>query len=142
MFGRLFLGWFADRTSSKTTLMIASLGSTVATVALGLSSSTWPAWAFMLLAAFSGFVVSGWNGVQIAEIARRSPPELIGETAAGGVLFIFVTNLITPVVFAAFVHATNRYDIAFLVTAGFSLGCMPLLLSLDRVRSKRERPPD
>lgn len=136
MFGRLFLGWFADRTSGKTTLMIASLGSTVATVALGLSSSTWPAWAFMLLAAFSGFVVSGWNGVQIAEIARRSPPELIGETAAGGVLFIFVTNLITPVVFAAFVHSTSRYDIAFLATAGSSLACMPLLLSLDRARSK------
>jgi MFS family permease len=132
MFGRVTLGWLADRVSGTRTLMIASLGSTIATLLLGLSTPAWPLWAFILLAAFSGFVVSGWNGVQIAEIARRSPPELIGETAAGGVMFIFITNLITPVVFAAFVAVTGRYDIAFLVTAGFSLVCMPLLWGIDR----------
>jgi MFS family permease len=132
MFGRLFLGWLADRITGGRTLMFAAVGSTVATVLLGMSSTAWPLWAFLLLAAFSGFVVSGWNGVQIAEIARRSPPELIGETAAGGVMFIFITNLITPVVFAAFVAVTGRYDLAFLVSAGFSLACIPLLLRLDR----------
>ena len=132
MFGRLFLGWLADRITGGRTLMFAAIGSTVATVLLGMSSTAWPLWAFLLLAAFSGFVVSGWNGVQIAEIARRSPPELIGETAAGGVMFIFVTNLITPVVFAAFVAVTGRYDLAFLVSAGFSLASIPLLWGLDR----------
>jgi MFS family permease len=139
MFGRVFLGWMADRVSGGKTLMMAALGSTVATVLLGLSTAAWPLWAFMLLAAFSGFVVSGWNGVQIAEIARRSPPELIGETAAGGVLFIFITNLITPVAFAAFVALTGRYDLAFLVSAGFSLVCLPLLWGLDREIGKPDR---
>jgi MFS family permease len=132
MFGRVCLGWIADRASGSKTLMIAALGSTVATVLLGLSTPAWPLWAFMLLSAFSGFVVSGWNGVQIAEIARRSPPELIGETAAGGVMFIFVANLVTPVAFAAFVAITGRYDLAFLVSAGFSLVCVPLLWGIDR----------
>jgi len=133
MFGRICLGWIADRVSGRGTLMFAALGSTVATVLLSFSTPAWPRWAFMLLAAFSGFVVSGWNGVQIAEIARRSPPELIGETAAGGVMFIFITNLLTPIAFAVFVRATGRYDVAFLVTAAFSLACMPLLWGLDRV---------
>jgi MFS family permease len=132
MFGRVFLGWLADRITGMRTLMIAAIGSTIATVLLGLSTAAWPLWAFLLLAAFSGFVVSGWNGVQIAEIARRSPPELIGETAAGGVMFIFLTNLVTPVVFAAFVAVTGRYDIAFLVSAAFSLVCVPLLWGIDR----------
>ena len=50
-----------------------------------------------------GIAVSGWNGVQIAEVARRSPPELIGETAAGSVILIFMANMLTPVAFAAFV---------------------------------------
>jgi MFS family permease len=135
MFGRICLGWVADRLSGVRTLVVAALGSTAATVALGLSTEAWPLWSFMLLAAFSGFVVSGWNGVQIAEIARRSPPELIGETAAGGVLFIFLTNLITPIAFAAFVAATGRYDLAFLISAGFSLLSLPLLWSIDRPAS-------
>jgi MFS family permease len=139
MFGRLFLGWLADRITGGRTLMIAATGSTIATVLLSLSSTAWPLWAFLLLAAFSGFVVSGWNGVQIAEIARRSPPELIGETAAGGVMFIFLTNLITPVVFAAFVAVTGRYDLAFLVSAGFSLASMPMLWMLDRPIGKSGR---
>jgi MFS family permease len=132
MFGRVILGWLADRITSARTLMFAAIGSTVATVLLGLSTAAWPLWAFLALAAFSGFVVSGWNGVQIAEIARRSPPELIGETAAGGVMFIFLTNPITPVAFAAFVAVTGRYDIAFLVSAAISQVCVPLLWGLDR----------
>jgi MFS family permease len=136
MFGRVFLGWLADRITGTRTLMFAALGSTVATVLLSFSTTAWPLWAFLLLAAFSGFVVSGWNGVQIAEIARRSPPELIGETAAGGVMFIFLTNLVTPIVFAAFVAITGRYDVAFLVTAASSLLCLPLLFAVDRTPEK------
>ena len=85
-----------------------------------------------MLAAFAGIAVSGWNGVQIAEVARRSPPELIGETAAGSVILIFIANMLTPVAFAAFVAVTGRYDVAFLVSAAFSLVCLPLLWGLDR----------
>ena len=66
--------------------------------------------------------MSGWNGVQIAEVARRSPPELIGETAAGVVILIFVTNMLTPVAFAAFVAITGRYDVAFLVSGALQPG--------------------
>jgi MFS family permease len=132
MFGRVICGWIADRASGTKTLMIASLGSAASTILLGLSSPEWPLWAFILLSAFAGILVSGWNGVQIAEVARRSPPELIGETAAGAVIFIFGTNMLTPVAFAAFVAATGRYDIAFLVSGAFSLLCIPLLWGIDR----------
>jgi hypothetical protein len=86
----------------------------------------------VLLAAFAGIAVSGWNGVQIAEVARRSPPELIGETAAGAVILIFLANMLTPAAFAAFIAATGRYDIAFLVSGAFSLICLPLLWGIDR----------
>ena len=75
------LGWIADHAaSSTTTLAIASVGSALSTIAFGLADPAWPVWAFVALAAVAGFSVSGWNGVQIAEVARRSPPELIGET--------------------------------------------------------------
>jgi MFS family permease len=139
MFGRVCLGWIADHVASgPRTLMIAALGSAASTMLLGLSTPAWPLWAFVLLAAVAGIAVSGWNGVQIAEVARRSPPELIGETAAGAVILIFMANMFTPVAFAAFVAVTKRYDLAFLVSGAFSLVCLPLLWGLDR---KTETPP-
>jgi MFS family permease len=135
MFGRICLGWIADRASGSSTLMIAAAGSAVTTILLGLSTSAWPLWGFVLLAAVAGIAVSGWNGVQIAEVARRSPPELIGETAAGSVILIFTTNMLTPIAFAAFVAVTGRYDLAFLISGAFSLLCLPLLWRIDRKAS-------
>jgi MFS family permease len=140
MLGRVLLGWVADHALSSTrTLSIASFCSAVCTVLLGFSTPAWPIWAFVVLAAFAGISVSAWNGVQIAEVARRSPPELIGETAAGSVILIFVANMLTPVFFAAFVAATGRYDIAFAVSGAFSLICVPLLWGIDRKSGKPER---
>jgi MFS family permease len=138
--GRIVLGWVADHiASSSTTLVIAALASSISTILLAFSTSAWPLWAFIALAAFAGIAVSGWNGVQIAEVARRSPPELIGETAAGAVIFVFMANMLTPVAFAAFVAVTGRYDVAFLVCAAFGLLCLPLLYGLDRATEKPGR---
>jgi MFS family permease len=140
MFGRVTLGWIADRVASgPATLMIASFGSAISTIALALSSPDWPLWAFLLLSAFAGIAVSGWNGVQIAEVARRSSPELIAESAAGSVILIFSSNMLTPVAFAAFIALTNRYDIAYLILAAFSLACVPLLYGIDRIPDKPAR---
>ena len=133
MFGRVILGWIADRVASgPTTLMIAAVGSAISTMLLGFSTAAWPLWAFLVLAAAAGVLVAGWNGVQIAEVARRSPPELIGETAAGSVILIFLANMLTPVAFAAFVAVTNRYDLAFLACGAISLACVLLLWGIDR----------
>jgi MFS family permease len=133
MFGRVCLGWIADHVApGTTTLAIASIASAASTILLGFSTSAWPLWAFVLLAAFAGIAVSGWNGVQIAEVARRSPPELIGETAAGSVILIFLANMLTPVAFAAFVALTNRYDLALLACGAVAFGCLPLLYGIDR----------
>ncbi len=140
MFGRVTLGWIADRVASgPATLMIASFGSAISTIALALSAPDWPLWAFLLLSAFAGIAVSGWNGVQIAEVARRSSPELIAESAAGSVILIFMSNMLTPVAFAAFIAVTNRYDIAYLILAAFSLACVPLLYGIDRVPDRPAR---
>src|SRR5260221_7984860 len=140
MFGRVVLGWIADRvTTGAVTLMIASIGSAVSTILLGLSTPAWPLWAFLLLSAFAGIAVSGWNGVQIAEVARRSVPELIAESAAGAVILIFLSNMLTPVAFAVFIAITNRYDVAFMISGAFSLICVPLLYGIDRVTPKPQR---
>ena len=83
--------------------------------------------------------MSGWNGVQIAEVARRSPPELIGECAAGAVILVFMSNMLAPVAFAAFVALTGRYDLRFFACRRFSLVCLPLLYGIDRGDEKPGR---
>jgi MFS family permease len=137
--GRVVMGWFADHVaSSTTTLALASVASALSTIVFGFVSPAWPLWALMLLAAVAGISVSGWNGVQIAEVARRSPPGLVGETAAGSVILVYASNMMGPVTFAAFVALTNRFDYAFMASGALSLLCLPLLHNIDRGPEKRE----
>ena len=131
--GRIVMGWFADHVaSSTTTLALASVASALSTIAFGLVRPDWPLWALALLAAVAGIAVSGWNGVQIAEVARRSPPALVGETAAGSVILVYASNMMGPVFFAAFVAATGRFDLAFMISGALTLLCLPLLHGIDR----------
>jgi MFS family permease len=133
--GRVVMGWFADHVAtSTTTLMLASVASAASTILFGLVTSDWPLWALVLLAAVAGISVSGWNGVQIAEVARRSPPALIGETAAGSVILVYLSDMMGPVGFAAFVALTGRFDYAFMISGALSLICLPLLYRIDRPR--------
>jgi sugar phosphate permease len=137
--GRIVMGWIADHlASSTTTLASASVMSAAATVLLGLFQPGWPAWSLVLLAAVAGATVSGWNGVQIAEVARRSPRHLVGETAAGSVVLVFLGNMLAPIAFAAFVAATRRFDLAFVAAGACSLLCLPLLLGIDRTSAKSD----
>ena len=135
--GRIAMGWIADNVASSTaTLASVAMASAAATVLLGLFQPDWPVWSLMLLAAAAGATVSGWNGVQIAEVARRSPRGLVGETAAGSVILVFLSNMFAPIAFAAFVAATGRFDLAFLAAGACSLLCLPLLFGVDREAGK------
>jgi MFS family permease len=131
--GRMVMGWIADHVaSSMMTLALASVASALSTVAFALVGPDWPVWALILLAAAAGISVSGWNGVQIAEVARRAPHGLVAETAAGSVILVYASNMLGPVGFAAFVALTGRFDCAFVLSAAFSLICLPLLYGIDR----------
>lgn len=125
--GRIALGVIADRTSSAATLAAVAVLSASVTVAFALARPDWPLWSMMLLAAIAGATVSGWNGVQVAETARRSPRTLVAETAAGNVMIVFVSNMLSPIAFAAFVAATGRFDLGFMIAGACSLLCLPLV---------------
>src|SRR5690606_34460815 len=112
--GRVALGWFSDYVHSATlSLSVAAILSAATTVLLGLSTPAWPLWAVITLAFVAGSSAASWNGVQIAEIARRSPPNQIPETAAGSSILINLVNMLVPAAFAAFVALSGRYDYAF-----------------------------
>ena len=112
--GRIALGWLSDHMGSATaSLSVAAILSAITTVLLGLSSPEWPIWTIIVLAFVAGCSAASWNGVQIAEVARRSPPDLISETSAGSSILVNVVNMLVPTAFAAFVAFSGRYDYAF-----------------------------
>ncbi len=125
--GRIGMGWIADRVGSVVTLMSVATLSGVLTILFALFPVGSPLWSLMLLSTAAGIAVAGWNGVEIAEVARRSPRHLIGETAAGNVILVYLTNMVAPMAFAAFVAATGRFDLAFAAAGVCALACVPVL---------------
>ncbi|MPS25308.1 MFS transporter [Pigmentiphaga sp.] len=127
--GRIALGWLSDHLRSATAVLsIAAVLSAVTTALLGLTSPEWPLWAALLLAFIAGCSAASWNGVQIAEVARRSPPHMISETAAGSSILVNLTNIVAPTLFAVFVSAGGGYGHAFICAGAFSLlvlVCLP-----------------
>jgi len=120
--GRIALGWLSDRLGSATgSLSIAALFSAGTTILLGFTTAQWPLWSLMVLAFVAGCSAASWNGVQIAEVARRSPAHQIAETAAGASILVSLVNIVAPAAFAATVAISGRYDIAFLCAGACSL---------------------
>lgn len=136
--GRIVLGWLSDYLrSANATLTIAAIFSAITTALLGLTSSTWPLWSVIVLAFVAGSSAASWNGVQIAEVARRSPPQLISETSAGSSILVNLMNMVAPTLFAVFVAATGRYDYAFICAGTCSL---LVLVFLPRERRSASSP--
>lgn len=130
--GRIGLGWLSDLQKSGLPVMRgAALASALTMVLLAMTSASWPLWSLILLAAAGGISASGWNGVQIAEIAHRSPIHLVRETATGSTILIFISNILAPILFTAFVSATDRFDIAFYAVAAVSLASLTCLFVPD-----------
>jgi len=125
--GRIALGIVADRTSSEVTLAAVALLSAAVTAAFAFVGLDWPAWSIMLISTVAGATVSGWNGVQVAEVVRRSPRTLIAEAVAGSVIVVFASNMLAPILFAVFVATTRRFDLAFLIAGACSLLSLPML---------------
>lgn len=142
--GRVFLGWLADHlNSARLTLTVAAVFSALTTTLLGLTDTAWPLWAVLVLAFIAGGTAASWNGVQIAETARHSPPHLITETASGASLLVSAVNVLAPTLFALTVAAIGRYDLAFFVAGACALLVLVTLPRDGRPRNRRgmRKPP-
>src|SRR5690606_33089515 len=107
--------------SATAALSLAAVLSAATTALLGVSSTVWPLWSIILLAFVAGASAASWNGVQIAEVARRAPPNMISETAAGPSILVNLVNMLAPTTFAAFIATTGRYDVAFATAGAFTV---------------------
>ena len=130
--GRIVLGWLADLTKAPRIILVtAAVISALTTVLLALATPDWPVWTIMILSVAAGLSVSGWNGVQIAEIARRSRPGQVADTAAGASVLLNCGNMAAPSLFSLVAGIVGRLDYPLWLTAAFSAAAA-VLLARDR----------
>jgi predicted MFS family arabinose efflux permease len=125
VFGRMLLGWIADRLGSgRVTLQIVAITSALSSLALAVAAPDWPFVALCTLAAIAGVTVSSWNGVQLAETARLAPPGRMAEASAGATIVIFLGFILGPVIFSVMLTTTGRYDAAWVVIAAITVAAL------------------
>jgi nitrate/nitrite transporter NarK len=115
---RIFFGWLADRMGSGLQLLCLLALAAGATIALLIVTAGTSPWLIYLCMALVGATSMGWNGVHMAELARVSPPALIGDVTSGASLFGFVGSICGPLVFAVIANRTGSFDRPFLLIAG------------------------
>lgn len=129
--GRLFWGWFADRTRAGiSVLIVIGLLTMAAYVPLMLMSAAWPKAAVYPVFALLGMAALGWNGVLHAEMARICPPGAIAVVASGTAFFIHAGIMITPALFVAVYGMIGSYSGTFgLIVLAGSASLILLLLA-------------
>lgn len=122
--GRVLLGWLADKLGAPRLLLrVIGLASGMTSLTLALATPEWSFQTYCVLAAVAGVTVSSWNGVQLSEIARACPPNLVREASAAATLVIFLGYVIAPSAFAMALSLTGRFDLGFLACALSGVGC-------------------
>lgn len=136
---RILLGWLADRTGHATLNLLAqAFVASAAVLTLALLPQDASASLVIALCAASGFLAASWNGISMAEVARVSPPDRVGEVTAGTTLFIFLGYTIAPSAFALLVSLSGGWTVPMVATA-VQLGVVAALVSLALRRGARLR---
>jgi MFS family permease len=114
---RIGFGWLADRIGNGMLLLgliaLAASAAIVLMVAVDMTAS----WLPYLSLALVGASTMGWNGVHMAELARISPLEHVGEVTSAASLFGFVGAVCGPMAFALIAAKTGSFAAAFAVAA-------------------------
>jgi len=137
--GRIVWGGIADRLIVPRR-MLGMLGLVMALSAAGtcLLSLSWPYAAIVVLGALFGASAVGWNGVYLAEVARKAPPGMAGMATGGTLFFTFFGGVVAPPLFGGIAGAGHRYALAYFLIA---IPVFLFSLMLFRGGGNREAPP-
>lgn len=132
--GRVTWGAVADRWLSPRS-MLGLLGLMMALSGAGAASfsAAWPLPAVIAMSALFGASAVGWNGVYLAEVARRAPPGRVGAITGGTQFFTFIGALAAPPLFGFVVGLAGNYGKAYLAFCVLpALAGLRLLMSARR----------
>ncbi|HSP59313.1 MAG TPA: MFS transporter [Halomonas sp.] len=119
--GRVGWGFLADRLGRSVTVLYGLAGSMVGLFSVtALLGAATPTWLVMALLIAAGATAIGWNGVYLAEVARRSPHLEVGEATAAVLVLTYMGVLTGPALFSLIVGLSGSYAIGFLLPAASS----------------------
>ncbi|WP_028035816.1 MFS transporter [Chelativorans sp. J32] len=127
-FGRILLGWGADRRLSPRLILFCALTGTAATTyLLPVLASSGDATSVAILALIAGVVAAGWSGVQVAEVMRRAPPDRLIDAASGVMVTTGLGVIIGPLIFPLLITWTGSWEKAFMSMVPFPLIALLML---------------
>ncbi len=127
MAGRILWGYVADRWlgASRMLLILAAMMALGALATTTLSHDTPKSVVIALLLAFGASAI-GWNGVYLAEVAKRAPEGMASVATGGTLVFTFFGVVVGPPVFGALsaLFGTYRAGFTALVVVACVCGCV------------------
>lgn len=132
--GRLGWGWLADRLRGNAQILVAvGVLSALASVGFALIGIDTPRTAIFVLAVLFGASAVGWNGVFLAEVARLSPPPMIGAITGVVGMITFAGVVIGPAAFSGLHGLLGSFSAAYLcLTLVALIGAALILRQLRR----------
>jgi MFS family permease len=112
--GRVVWGYVADRWlgARRMLLLLASMMALGALASAFLTTDTPQALVIAILVAFGASAI-GWNGVYLAEVARRAPPGMASMATGGTLAFTFLGVVVGPPKFGALSGLFGTYRAGF-----------------------------
>jgi len=111
---RIAWGVFADRVATRrATLGLLGIGMGVTAMTALAATPGWPLWALFAFAMAYGATAVGWNGVFLAEIARRAPRDRVSDATGGSAFFTFLGVVVTPPLFHMVLNTTSSYGATY-----------------------------
>jgi MFS family permease len=132
--GRIGWGYVADHfVPPRRLLGCLGLAAGAGAYATAAFAATWPAVAVFAVCGAFGATAIGWNGVQLAEVARHAPPGRAGAITGAAGFVTFAGVVVGPPTFALLSAVTGGYRAGFV-----AFGSVSALLGLWLLASRRQ----
>ena len=116
--GRIVWGYIADRgLGANRTLAALAFVMAASSLATALLHTSMPTLLIFAILFVFGASATGWNGVYLAEVARRAPPGMAGIATGGSLAITFLGVVLGPPVFGALSSAFGSYRVGYAALA-------------------------
>ncbi len=135
--GRVLWGWLADSGmgAARTLLLLAIMMTLCAAATAGFTPDTSRSVVVVVMVLFGASAI-GWNGVYLAQVARRAPAGMASTATGGALAFTFLGVVLGPPLFGALAASFGTFRAGFLALVVVGSACTLLMLWSRRA----ERP--
>ena len=122
--GRILWGAVADRfVRPRVLLGLLGLAAGTCSIATAFYPAEGPVTPLLVLAGAFGLTAIGWNGVQLAEVARHAPSGEAGAITGAAAFITFSGVVVGPPLFGALAAGTGSYRASFVVLGAVIIVC-------------------